>query len=276
MRFLRTDNDVAALLMRLALGVVFVAHGAQKVLGWWGGYGANATIQGVREDGMPPLLTILVMAAELGEGWLLIVGFPTRLAALGIGCVMLGAVVLVHSKVGFFMNWAGSQKGEASSTTSSRSPRDSTSHQSGGADVRRRSARRPRRPRRVSGIADHVATNRGGGSRQRVLTFLAASLGCARRPSRPVKGRPWHRIPLCFVGWKLPSWGGRRTRWSCSDRSSVFLTKAGNCGTIDFVRAVPALAHGGDLDGFILVRGERSKLSALRHSRNSRSSSPGA
>ena len=112
MRFLRTDNDVAALLMRLALGVVFVAHGAQKVLGWWGGYGANATIQYFAKMGLPPLLTILIMAAELGGGLLLIVGFLTRLAALGIGCVMLGAIVLVHSKVGFFMNWAGSQKGE--------------------------------------------------------------------------------------------------------------------------------------------------------------------
>jgi len=112
MRFLRTDNDVAALLMRLALGVVFVAHGGQKVLGWWGGYGASATIQGFAKMGMPPVLTILVMTAELGGGLLLIVGLLTRLAALGIGCVMLGAIVLVHSKVGFFMNWAGNQKGE--------------------------------------------------------------------------------------------------------------------------------------------------------------------
>ena len=112
MRFLRTDNDVAALLMRLALGVVFVAHGAQKVLGWWGGFGAGATIQGFSKMGMPPVLTILVMAAEFGGGLLLIIGFLTRLAAFGIGCVMLGAIVLVHSKVGFFMNWMGNQKGE--------------------------------------------------------------------------------------------------------------------------------------------------------------------
>jgi putative oxidoreductase len=112
MRFLRTDNDVAALLMRLALGVVFIAHGGQKVLGWWGGYGASATIQGFAKMGLPPLLTIFVMTAELGGGLLLIVGLLTRLAALGIACVMLGAVFLVHYKVGFFMNWAGSQKGE--------------------------------------------------------------------------------------------------------------------------------------------------------------------
>ncbi len=111
-KFLSTDNDPAALLMRLTLGVVFFAHGAQKVLGWWGGYGASATIQGFAKMGLPPVVTVLVMAAEFGGALLLILGFLTRLAAFGIGCVMAGALVLVHAKVGFFMNWAGMQKGE--------------------------------------------------------------------------------------------------------------------------------------------------------------------
>ena len=62
--------------------------------------------------GMPPALTVLILAAELGGSVLLILGFLTRLGALGIGCVMAGAIFLVHSKVGFFMNWAGTQKGE--------------------------------------------------------------------------------------------------------------------------------------------------------------------
>ncbi|HYR21218.1 MAG TPA: DoxX family protein [Myxococcales bacterium] len=111
-KFLSTDNDPAALVMRLALGLVFFAHGGQKVLGWWGGYGASATIQGFAKMGLPPVVTVLIMAAELGGGILLILGFLTRLAALGIGCVMAGALFLVHAKVGFFMNWAGTQKGE--------------------------------------------------------------------------------------------------------------------------------------------------------------------
>jgi len=111
-KFLSTDNDPAALVMRLSLGLVFLAHGAQKVLGWWGGYGASATIQGFAKMGLPPVVTVLVMAAELGGGLLLILGFLTRLAALGIGCVMAGALFMVHAKVGFFMNWAGTQKGE--------------------------------------------------------------------------------------------------------------------------------------------------------------------
>ena len=111
-RFLRTDDDVSALVMRLTLGVVFFPHGAQKVLGWFGGPGASNTIQFFSKQGLPPALTVLVMAAELGGSILLILGFLTRLAALGIGCVMAGALFLVHAKVGFFMNWAGSQKGE--------------------------------------------------------------------------------------------------------------------------------------------------------------------
>ena len=90
-RFLRTDDDVSGLVMRLTLALVFFPHGAQKVLGWWGGPGASATIQGMGKMGMPPALTVLIMAAELGGSLLLILGLLTRLAAFGIGCVMAGA-----------------------------------------------------------------------------------------------------------------------------------------------------------------------------------------
>lgn len=111
-RFLRTDNDVAALIMRLALGLVMFPHGAQMVLGWFGGYGAAATIQGFSKMGLPPFITVLMMLAEFPGSVMLILGFLTRLAAFGVGCVMLGAVLLVHGHVGFFMNWLGAQKGE--------------------------------------------------------------------------------------------------------------------------------------------------------------------
>ncbi len=111
-RLLWTDNTPSALIMRLALGGVMFPHGAQKVFGWFGGYGASATVQGFARMGLPPWLTILVMTFELGGSILLIFGFLTRLAALGIGCVMAGAWITVHANVGFFMNWAGNQKGE--------------------------------------------------------------------------------------------------------------------------------------------------------------------
>jgi putative oxidoreductase len=110
--FVRTRDDYAALVMRLFLGIVFFGHGAQKVLGWFGGHGAQATIQGFAKMGLPPVVTVLVMAAEFGGAILLIIGFLTRLAAIGIGCVMVAAILMVHAKVGFFMNWAGAQKGE--------------------------------------------------------------------------------------------------------------------------------------------------------------------
>jgi len=111
-RLLWTDNDPSGLILRLALGVVMFPHGAQKVLGWFGGYGASATIQGFTKMGLPPWLTVLVMAFEFGGSILLILGLLTRLAALGVGCVMAGAWITVHAKVGFFMNWGGNQKGE--------------------------------------------------------------------------------------------------------------------------------------------------------------------
>ena len=111
-RFIRTDDDFGALVMRLVLGLVFFPHGAQKVLGWFGGHGASATIQGFSKMGLPPVVTVLVMAAEFGGSILLILGFLTRLAAIGIGALMVAAILMVHGKVGFFMNWAGTQKGE--------------------------------------------------------------------------------------------------------------------------------------------------------------------
>jgi putative oxidoreductase len=111
-RLIRTDDDVAALLMRLALGIVFFAHGAQKVLGWFGGYGPSATLGAMTKQGLPAALVVLVMIAEFGGSIGLILGLLTRVAALGVGCVMLGAIITVHSKVGFFMNWMGNQKGE--------------------------------------------------------------------------------------------------------------------------------------------------------------------
>jgi putative oxidoreductase len=110
--FLRTNNDVALTVLRLVLGVIFFAHGAQKVLGWFGGYGFSATLAGMSGMGLPKFIVVLVMLAEFGGSILLILGALTRLGALGIICVMLGAIATVHIKVGFFMNWAGTQKGE--------------------------------------------------------------------------------------------------------------------------------------------------------------------
>ncbi len=92
-------------IIRLALGVIFFAHGAQKVLGWWGGSGFSGTIALFAKNGMSAPLTVLVMVGEFFGGLGVLVGALTRLAALGPAIVMVGAIFTVHLKDGFFMNW---------------------------------------------------------------------------------------------------------------------------------------------------------------------------
>ena len=110
---LQTRKDYAILLVRLTLGVVFFAHGAQKMLGLFGGYGFSGTMQYFTETmGLPYLVALMVIFAEFFGAIGLIVGCLTRIAALGIIGVMVGAVTMVHLPNGFFMNWFGNQSGE--------------------------------------------------------------------------------------------------------------------------------------------------------------------
>ena len=110
---LRSDNDIAPLVMRLFLGGVILPHGTQKVLGWFGGHGFAGTLQYFTESmGIPVFLALLVIIAEFFGSLALLAGFLTRLAAFGIACVMVGAIFTVHWPNGFFMNWSGSQAGE--------------------------------------------------------------------------------------------------------------------------------------------------------------------
>lgn len=107
-----TNKDVIPLILRLTLGAVMFPHGAQKVLGWFGGGGFNATLQGMTGMGLPAAIVVVVMIAEFLGSLGLIFGFLTRLSALGIISVMLGAIFTVHQQYGFFMNWMGNQAGE--------------------------------------------------------------------------------------------------------------------------------------------------------------------
>jgi putative oxidoreductase len=108
-----TRNDLALTIIRLVLGVVFFAHGAQKALGWFGGYGYAGTMQFFTQTmHIPAAFAFLAICAEFLGGIALIVGFLSRIAAIGIGINMLVAISMVHSQNGFFMNWAGTQKGE--------------------------------------------------------------------------------------------------------------------------------------------------------------------
>lgn len=112
-KLMATQPRVSLLLVRLLLGGVMFPHGAQKALGWWGGHGLGATLQAfTTQMGIPLVFAWLAVAAEFLGSLGLIVGLLTRVAALGIGTVMVVAVVLVHGANGFFMNWTGNQKGE--------------------------------------------------------------------------------------------------------------------------------------------------------------------
>ena len=109
---LATGNSLAPTVLRLALGVMILPHGLQKTLGWFGGYGFNGTMGYLTGTvGAPWIFALLAILAESVGGLMLIAGFGTRLAALGLGGVMLVAAAQ-HRANGFFMNWAGTQKGE--------------------------------------------------------------------------------------------------------------------------------------------------------------------
>jgi putative oxidoreductase len=111
-KLLTTSDDWTLTLLRLVLGVVFFAHGAQKMGGWFGGYGFSGTMGYFTHSGIPAPLAFLAIAAEFFGGIGLLAGFLSRVAAFGIVANMLVAVLRVHLPIGFFMNWSGTQKGE--------------------------------------------------------------------------------------------------------------------------------------------------------------------
>ena len=110
-KLMQTDDDTGMLIVRLALGIVMFPHGAQKLLGWFGGGGYVATMEGMSKM-LPAAIVFLVIFCEFFGALSLITGLLGRLGALGILCVMVGAVLTVHLPNGFFMNWGGNQKGE--------------------------------------------------------------------------------------------------------------------------------------------------------------------
>ena len=107
-----TANDRTIAIIRVILGIVFFAHGAQKALGLFGGPGFSSTIGSFQQMGIPAWLAVLAIAAEFLGGLGLLVGLLSRIAALGIIVNMVVAILMVHSGVGFFMNWNGNQPGE--------------------------------------------------------------------------------------------------------------------------------------------------------------------
>jgi len=114
MKYLFQTNDKFSYWVpRLILGCVMFPHGAQKLFGWFGGFGfTNTMTYFTQTAGLPWIIAFLVVIGESLGSIGLIVGFLTRLSALGLICIMMGAIITVHIPNGFFMNWFGKQAGE--------------------------------------------------------------------------------------------------------------------------------------------------------------------
>ena len=109
----QTDDSWTGLLLRLTLGLVMFPHGAQKLLGWYGGFGFTGTMGFFTETmHLPWIVALLVIVGEFFGSLGLIAGLLTRLTAVSFMVIMLGAIITVHLQNGFFMNWSGKQLGE--------------------------------------------------------------------------------------------------------------------------------------------------------------------
>ena len=110
---LTNSGNWSALVARLALGITVFVHGAQKLFGWFGGYGFKGTMGFLTHQvGLPYAVALLVILIESVAALMIIAGILTRVAALGIFGLFTIIMIRFHSVNGFFMNWSGDQKGE--------------------------------------------------------------------------------------------------------------------------------------------------------------------
>jgi putative oxidoreductase len=112
-KLFETDEAWTGLILRVMLGVVMFPHGAQKFLGWYGGFGFAGTLGFFTEQmHLPWLVALLVIIGESFGSLGLLIGLLTRFTAASMALIMVGAIGLVHWPNGFFMNWSGKQAGE--------------------------------------------------------------------------------------------------------------------------------------------------------------------
>ena len=111
--FFQTEERWAPVILRVMLALVIFPHGAQKLLGWYGGNGFEGTMGFFTQQmGLPWVIAFLVIIGESVGALALAAGFMTRFTAASLGIIMLGAIATVHWSNGFFMNWFGQQAGE--------------------------------------------------------------------------------------------------------------------------------------------------------------------
>ena len=114
-RLFATEARWSPLALRIPVGIIFAAHGAQKLFGWFGGYGLEGTGQWMASIGLAPgyLMALLAGSAEFFGGIALIVGFLVRPAAIALAVAMLVAILSVHIHKGLFMSNNGYEFGLA-------------------------------------------------------------------------------------------------------------------------------------------------------------------
>ena len=112
-RMLNTDSNWGALIARLTLGIVLFPHGAQKMLGWFGGYGFESTVDVfMNQMHLPWFVAFAVIIIEFYGSVFLILGLGSRIWSLAIIGLFTGIIYTTHLDHGFFMNWFGNQAGE--------------------------------------------------------------------------------------------------------------------------------------------------------------------
>lgn len=101
-----SNNSVSSLVLRIPVGIILSAHGAQKLFAWFGGYGLEGTGQWMESIGLAPgfLMALLAGSAEFFGGIALIIGLLTRPAALVSAFTMVIAIFSVHAANGLFMS----------------------------------------------------------------------------------------------------------------------------------------------------------------------------
>ncbi|MCK6608130.1 MAG: DoxX family protein [Flavobacterium sp.] len=112
-KIFETNNDWTGLILRLTIGIVLLPHGAQKMLGIFGGYGFKGTMGFFTETlHLPWIIGFLVIIIEFIGALSLIAGFASRIWSVLTIILFTGIIFTSHLDHGFFMNWFGNQKGE--------------------------------------------------------------------------------------------------------------------------------------------------------------------
>lgn len=109
----QSQSGWAGLALRITAALVMFPHGAQKLMGWFGGYGFKGTMGYFTQTaGLPWLIGFLVIMLEVFGSLAILAGVGTRLWAIALGIVVIGIMFTAHIQNGFFMNWFGNQAGE--------------------------------------------------------------------------------------------------------------------------------------------------------------------